>query len=272
MEWSILFVLSCLLLAECGVSAGGRRMSRLENTVRDLVREIKELKTKSGSAQLAGATLDALQVESRALSQFDRQMRSLQDSLDQLARRKDRQVETSQSLRRDLDQLKWVHKRIVLVNHPDLKRSFLDWRKEFELKKSREVSGSDQNASSENVIKTVQWLTNSLTELRSEIDQINSNLNLTGYMQHSDDVNKQIGFITVFFIDKMYFLNQRSIVDHIWISGRSTSVASPMDGRKCRKATTRCWGSWNALGPEQFGWEAPAVPQGSRSPDHGGTN
>ena len=88
--------------------AGGRRMSRLESTVRDLVREVKELKMERSAVPLAGATLNALQVESRALSQFDKQMRSLQDSLDQLARRKDRQIETSLSVRRDLDQLKWV--------------------------------------------------------------------------------------------------------------------------------------------------------------------
>ena len=50
---------------------------------------------------------------------------------------------------------------------------------------------------SENTIKTVDWLVKSVTELRSEIDQINSQMNLTGSFQQSEDIGKQISLIQV---------------------------------------------------------------------------
>lgn len=96
-----------------------KRITKLEETIHHLAREVKDLKavrcrqertSDSRSSQeeikLASDTLSALEVESRALSQFDSQMRSLQTSLEQLSRHKNQQVQTIDSFRRELDHLK----------------------------------------------------------------------------------------------------------------------------------------------------------------------
>ncbi len=114
MKWSVILFSSIALLIVTSASAGrllstrdGRRISRLENTVRDLVRDVKEMKKRSSdSSTLAGTTLNALEVESKALSQFDEQMRGLQESLEQLAHRKDQSEDIRQSFRQELDHLK----------------------------------------------------------------------------------------------------------------------------------------------------------------------
>ncbi len=113
MKWSLILFSSITLLV-VSASAGrllttrdGRRISRLENTVRDLVRDVKEMKKRSSdSLPLVGTTLNALEVESKALSQFDEQMRGLQESLEQLAHRKDQSEDIRQSFRQELDHLK----------------------------------------------------------------------------------------------------------------------------------------------------------------------
>ena len=103
----------------CCANAGRHELKRLgqvEDAVQYLIREVKELKAarsrqeasirSQDGDQLARETLDALQSESRALSQFDVQMRSLQSSLEQLSRNKYRQSETVESFRRELQSLR----------------------------------------------------------------------------------------------------------------------------------------------------------------------
>lgn len=114
MQWTVfLFALFCC------ANAGPHELKRLgqvEDAVQYLIREVKELKAarnrqeesirSQDEAQLARETLNVLQAESRALSQFDVQMRSLQISLDQLSRNKYRQSETVESFRHELQSLR----------------------------------------------------------------------------------------------------------------------------------------------------------------------
>ncbi len=121
MEWSVVFVL--VLALTCTEVSSGRsewkRLTKLESTIHQLTREVKDLKaircrqertSESGSSpeeiKLAKETLTALEVESRALSQFDSQMRSLQSSLEQLSLHKNHQAETIESFRRELNLIK----------------------------------------------------------------------------------------------------------------------------------------------------------------------
>ena len=121
MDWSVVFLL--VLVVTCsGVSSGRsewKRLTRLESTIHQLTREVKDLKaarcrtertSETGSSpeeiKLAKETLIALEVESRALSQFDSQMRGLQTSLEQLSLHKNHQSETIESFRRELNLLK----------------------------------------------------------------------------------------------------------------------------------------------------------------------
>lgn len=106
MKWSIIIAVLLATVLVCSSSSVSRRLTRLEHTVRDLVRDVKEIKKRPNSVHLAGATINALEMESRALSHFDSQMRTLQESLDQLVRRKDRQADLAVSLRQDLIVLK----------------------------------------------------------------------------------------------------------------------------------------------------------------------
>ena len=123
MELSI-FLACVACLTSCGfVSGGGRsdwkRLTGLEKAIEDLTKEVKSIKAHCRSAavqqqppmdetasQLAKDTLSALEMESRALSQFDVQMRSLQSSLEQLSHNKDQHTDVIQSFRRELHLLK----------------------------------------------------------------------------------------------------------------------------------------------------------------------
>lgn len=122
MECSFVFVL-VLVLGSSEVSSGRsewKRINKLEETVGKLtheVRDLKEVRSRqertselNGASQeevkLAKETLNALEVESRALSQFDAQMRGLQTSLEQLSLHKTHQVQTIESFRHELDLLK----------------------------------------------------------------------------------------------------------------------------------------------------------------------
>jgi hypothetical protein len=112
-----------LILALTQVSAGRsewKRINKLEETIHKLTREMKDLKevkcrqertsessySSKEEVKLAKETITALEVESRALSQFDTQMRSLQNSLEQLGLHKNHQAEVIESFRRELDLLK----------------------------------------------------------------------------------------------------------------------------------------------------------------------
>jgi len=120
MELSI-FLACVACLASCGFVSGGRsewkRLTGLEKAIEDLTKEVKSIKAHCRSAvqqqpmdetasQLAKDTLSALEMESRALSQFDVQMRSLQSSLEQLSHNKDQHTDVIQSFRRELHLLK----------------------------------------------------------------------------------------------------------------------------------------------------------------------
>lgn len=117
MKWTV-FVFGLFCCANA-VHHESKRLGQVEDAVQYLIREVKELKAASSrqertgesaplqdEAQLARETLTALQAESRALSQFDVQMRSLQSSLDQLIHNKYRQTETVESFRRELQSLR----------------------------------------------------------------------------------------------------------------------------------------------------------------------
>ena len=54
-----------------------------------------------------------------------------------------------------------------------------------------------RTTSSENAVKTRQWLMDSVNEMRSEMDQINRKWNLSGIYQHSQQVQNQIRLIQV---------------------------------------------------------------------------
>lgn len=110
-----------VLVLTCAEVSGGRsewkRLTKLEETIHHLVREVKDLKsarcrqertsqTEPEEIKMAKDTLTALEVESRALSQFDTQMRDLQNSLEQLSLHKSHQAEMIESFRRELNHLK----------------------------------------------------------------------------------------------------------------------------------------------------------------------
>ena len=54
-----------------------------------------------------------------------------------------------------------------------------------------------RTASSENAAKTRQWLMDSVSQLRNEMDQINQKWNLSGIYQHSEQFQNQIHLIQV---------------------------------------------------------------------------
>ena len=116
-------MLVLVLALSCSQVSSGRaewkRLTRLEEIVHQLTREVKDLKAvrcrqertgetgpSSEEIKLAKETLTALEVESRALSQFDGQMRNLQSSLEQLSVHKNHQAETIEFFRRELNLLK----------------------------------------------------------------------------------------------------------------------------------------------------------------------
>lgn len=117
MKWTVL-----LLALVCCTNASqhdSKRLGQVEDAVQYLIREVKELKvalsrqerssesTRSQEeTRLAHDTLTALQAESRALSQFDVQMRNLQNSLDQLSRNKYQQTQTVETFRHELQSLR----------------------------------------------------------------------------------------------------------------------------------------------------------------------
>ncbi len=59
-----------------------------------------------------------------------------------------------------------------------------------------------RDTSSENAVKTLQWLLKSVSNLKVDVNQINQNFNVSKTLQHSDDVQKQINLVQVllFFI------------------------------------------------------------------------
>ena len=119
MDWT-LFVLVLAVTSVLEVSgrrAESKRISKLEEAIHKLSREVKDLKsvrcrqertgeTASQEIKLAQDTLSALEVESRALSQFDSQMRDLQNSLENLHLHKGHQVETIDLFRQEITLLK----------------------------------------------------------------------------------------------------------------------------------------------------------------------
>ena len=119
--WPVFLLVLVLTLTQ--VSAGRsewKRINKLEETIHKLTSEVKDLKevkcrqertsessySSKEEVKLAKETITALEVESRALSQFDTQMRSLQNSLEQLSVHKNHQAEMIESFRRELDLLK----------------------------------------------------------------------------------------------------------------------------------------------------------------------
>ncbi|EFX88518.1 hypothetical protein DAPPUDRAFT_310714 [Daphnia pulex] len=125
--------------------------------------------------KLAKETITALEVESRALSQFDTQMRSLQNSLEQLGLHKNHQAEVIESFRRELDLLKIKVDEVV--------------------GKSGGSVRTVRDTSSENAVKTLQWLLKSVSNLKADVNQINQNFNVSKTLQHSDEVQKQINLV-----------------------------------------------------------------------------
>jgi hypothetical protein len=54
-----------------------------------------------------------------------------------------------------------------------------------------------RDTSSENAVKTLQWLLKSVSNLKSDVNQINQNFNVSNTLQHSDQVQKQISLVQV---------------------------------------------------------------------------
>ena len=110
----------CLVTIWCGWASGrgggSRRMLRLEKNVQQLaramkraeqrrmedIRILKALASAPEEFEMVKATVAALEAESRALSQFDSQFRSLQEALNQMIQRKDQQTEAYQLFRQEL--------------------------------------------------------------------------------------------------------------------------------------------------------------------------
>ncbi len=54
-----------------------------------------------------------------------------------------------------------------------------------------------RDTSSENAVKTLQWLLKSVSNLKADVNQINQNFNVSKTLQHSDEVQKQINLVKV---------------------------------------------------------------------------
>lgn len=118
--WPVLLICVATLTQVSAGRSEWKRINKLEETIHKLTREVKDLKevrcrqertsessySSKEEVKLAKETITALEVESRALSQFDTQMRSLQNSLEQLSVHKNHQAEVIETFRRELDLLK----------------------------------------------------------------------------------------------------------------------------------------------------------------------
>ena len=69
-------------------------------------------------------------------------------------------------------------------------------------------SSADTSTASENAAKSLQWLLKSVNEIRAELNQLNSNLNLAGTAQQTEEFNKQINLIQVTFYFKNISFNR----------------------------------------------------------------
>ncbi|KAI9564169.1 hypothetical protein GHT06_007907 [Daphnia sinensis] len=191
MEFCFVFVL--VLVLGCSHVSSGRtewkRINKLEETVGKLTREVRDLKevrcrqertsemnrASQEEVKLAKETLNALEVESRALSQFDAQMRGLQTSLEQLSLHKNHQAQTIESFRHELDLLKSKVESLIGTSEGSVRTA--------------------RDTSSENAVKTLQWLLKSVSNLKTDVNQINQNLNISKSIQLADEVQKQIRFV-----------------------------------------------------------------------------
>lgn len=54
-----------------------------------------------------------------------------------------------------------------------------------------------RDTSSENAVKTLQWLLKSVSGLKTDVNQINQNLNVSKSIQLADEVQKQIRLVQV---------------------------------------------------------------------------
>ena len=64
-----------------------------------------------------------------------------------------------------------------------------------------------RDTSSENAVKTLQWLLKSVSNLKSDVSQINQNFNVSKTLQHSDEIQKQINLIQVLKLLLHYLTN-----------------------------------------------------------------
>lgn len=64
-----------------------------------------------------------------------------------------------------------------------------------------EKSGSSvrftRDTSSENAVKTLQWLLKSVSNLKADVNQINQSFNISKTLQHAEEVQKQIHLVQV---------------------------------------------------------------------------
>ena len=63
--------------------------------------------------------------------------------------------------------------------------------------KERNFEPDETAVQSENMSKTVHWLLKSVSSLKSDVNQINRNANVTGEFQQSEEVQKQIHLLQV---------------------------------------------------------------------------
>lgn len=85
----------------------------------------------------------------------------------------------------------WLASRLIIFFY-----NFFFFRIELEEVKARN-SSVETSTASENAAKSLQWLLKSVNEIRTELNQLNSNLNLSGTAQQAEEFNKQINLIQV---------------------------------------------------------------------------
>lgn len=65
------------------------------------------------------------------------------------------------------------------------------------MEKSGGTVRNTRDTSSENAVKTLQWLLKSVSNLKADVNQINQGLNVSKTLQHAEEVQKQIHLIQV---------------------------------------------------------------------------
>ena len=128
------------------------------------------------------------------------------------------------------------------------------------LSKSDALTRTTRDTSSENAVKTLQWLLKSVSNLKADVNSINQNFNFTKTLQNSEELQKQMNLLQVLkyvpFTSKFYKQFQCFSIQRL---GRNPSVATPVHGGKGRTAANGRGSRSAAYRFKRFHGESPTL-------------